>query len=64
MVSPNKVLEIKPMNMDSSMERKADGRKSYTSPVLVCYGDFSTITLTGGNTNKNDGPGLSSKAGA
>lgn len=52
------------MNMDSSMERKADGRKSYTAPVLVCYGDFTSITLTGGNTNKNDGPGNSSKAGA
>jgi hypothetical protein len=51
------------MNMDSSMERKVDGRKPYSSPVLVCYGDFSSITLAGGTKNKTDGPGTSSKQG-
>ncbi len=37
------------------------GKRSYSAPVLVCFGDFRNITLTLGTRNIADGGGRSSK---
>jgi hypothetical protein len=52
------------MAFEEMTQRNLGAKKPYSAPALVCYGDFSTLTLTGGTSNKNDGPGTSSKVGA